>query len=87
MSIEGGNQVSCKIAKKLSELPYRHSKMKQEGTLYRSDNRQFKEKIRIKYEVGGELKEKSNLDRWLTERYALFQATETSINEFEIHHI
>ena len=31
--------------------------------------------------------EKTALDKWLTERYALFQDTATSINEFEIHHI
>lgn len=87
LSIEGGNRVSCKIANTLSELPYRYSKMKREGNVYSSDNRQFKDKMSIKYEVGGELKEKSDLDRWLTERYALFQDTETSINEFEIHHV
>ncbi len=27
------------------------------------------------------------MDRWLTERYALFQDTDDSINEFEIHHL
>lgn len=41
----------------------------------------------IKYEVGHELREKTDLDRWLTERYALFHDTKTSINEFEIHHV
>ena len=30
---------------------------------------------------------KSKLDEWLTERYALFQDTKTSINEFHIHHL
>ena len=87
LSIEGGNRVSCKIAKTLSDLPYRYSKLKRQGTLYRSENKQFKDQMRIKYEVGHELREKNNLDRWLTERYALFQDTDTSINEFEIHHI
>ena len=40
----------------------------------------------IRYEVGQKLTEKTDLDRWLTERYALYQDTATSINEFEIHH-
>jgi len=31
--------------------------------------------------------EKTELDKWLTERYLLFQDTEKSINEFEIHHV
>lgn len=87
LSIEGGNRVSCKVAKTLSELPYRYSKLIRQETIYRSENKQFKDKMSIKYEVGQKLKEKTELDRWLTERYALFQETETSINEFEIHHI
>lgn len=87
LSIEGGNKISCKIAKILSELPYRHSKIKRQGTSYISENRHFKEKVHIKYEVGKEIKVKNELDKWLTERYALFQDTKTSINAFDIHHI
>lgn len=87
LSIEGGKRISCMIAKTLSELPYRYAEMKRQGTLYSSENRHYKDKMNITYEVGKELKEKTDLDRWLTERYALFQDTETSINEFEIHHI
>ena len=87
LSIEGGNRISCKVARTLSELPYRHSTLKRQGTLFHSENRQFKDRMTIKYEVGQELKEKTDLDRWLTERYALYHNTKTSINEFEIHHI
>jgi uncharacterized protein YqjF (DUF2071 family) len=87
LSIEGGTRISCMIAKQLSELPYRYSKIKRNGTLYYADNGQFNDKLHIKYITGRRLKEKTELDKWLTERYALFQDTETSINEFEIHHI
>ena len=41
----------------------------------------------IEFSIGKKVKEKSELDLWLTERYALFQDTEKSINEFEIHHL
>lgn len=87
LSIEGGTWVSCKIAKSLSELPYRHSKIKRNGTSYSSENKPYKDKMCIKYQIGQELIEKGDLDKWLTERYTLFQDTETSINEFEIHHL
>lgn len=87
LSIEGGTRISCHIARILSELPYRYSKIKRTGPLYQSENAQLGDKMEIKYKVGPEIKEKAALDRWLTERYALFQDTETSINEFEIHHI
>jgi len=29
----------------------------------------------------------NDLDKWLTERYALYQDSEKSMNEFEIHHL
>jgi uncharacterized protein YqjF (DUF2071 family) len=86
LSIEGGTRVSCKIAGALSELPYRYSDMKRQGNFYRSENISLKDTLYLNYEAGRALKEKTDLDRWLTERYALFQDTETFINEFEIHH-
>lgn len=87
LSIEAGNRVSCKIAGTLAKLPYRHSKMKREGTYYRSENSLYNDKMLITYEVGQEQKLKTSIDSWLTERYALYQDTEDSINEFDIHHI
>jgi uncharacterized protein len=87
LSIEGGNRLSCKIAKSLSELPYRHSKMNRQETTYSSVNRPFNDKMNLRYSIGRELEEKSGLDKWLTERYVLFQDTVTAINQFEIHHM
>lgn len=87
LSIEGGNRASCKIAKAFSGLPYRYSKMNRQDALYYSENKEFDDKIFIKYSIGETLEKKTLLDKWLTERYALFQDTKTSINEFEIHHI
>ncbi|MGM0581418.1 MAG: YqjF family protein [Bacteroidota bacterium] len=87
LSIEGGNRISCKIAKAFSGLPYRYSKMNRHDALFYSENKEFDDKIFLKYAIGEVLEEKTLLDKWLTERYALFQDTKTSINEFEIHHI
>jgi uncharacterized protein len=87
LSIEGGTQISCLVAKTMSELPYRYSKMKRTGNAFLSENRQYGDSLEITYETGQEMQEKTGLDKWLTERYALFQDTDTSINEFEIHHI
>jgi len=87
LSIEGGKFLSCKIAKGISELPYRYSKIKRTQNQYQSCNSEFDDKLDIEYTIGKEIKEKSKLDKWLTERYALFQDTDQSINEFEIHHL
>ncbi len=87
LSIEGGKNVSCKIAKGMSELPYRYSKIKRTTKKYESFNSKFTDRLKIEYEIGKEKKTKTDLDNWLTERYALFQDTEHAINEFEIHHL
>ncbi|WP_299241134.1 DUF2071 domain-containing protein [uncultured Aquimarina sp.] len=86
LSIEGGKKISCKIAKKISELPYRYSKMKRESDFYNSSNNTFRDLFEIQFKIGKDQKTKSNLDIWLTERYALFQDSKDIINEYEIHH-
>lgn len=87
LSIEGGTALSCTLAKVISQLPYRYSMMKRSNGHYRSRNSRYGDKFETTFEIGQPIKVKSQLDRWLTERYALFQDTPDSINEFEIHHI
>jgi len=87
LSIEGGKLASCKIAKGISELPYRYSKIKRTKNQYISNNKEFNDKLNVAFTIGKEIIEKTELDKWLTERYLLFQDTEKSINEFEIHHL
>lgn len=87
LSIEGGTRISCEVARVLSELPYRYSLIIRQSNLYQSDNEPNRDKLKIRYDVGQSRIEKSDLDIWLTERYALFQDTQSSINEFEIHHL
>lgn len=85
LSMEGGKDLSCKVAKLISELPYRFSSIKREMEYYRSSNAEFGDKLDIKFKIG-EAIQKTEIDKWLTERYALFQDTENFINEYEIHH-
>ncbi len=87
LSIEGGTDLSCKIAKGISELPYRYSKIKRTSNKYISENREFKDKFEIDYKIGNKLENKEEIDLWLTERYALFQNTDRAVNGFEIHHV
>lgn len=87
LSIEGGSRMSCSIAKAMSELPYRHSRIERSSKRYRSSNAEFNDKLDLEYSIASELQDKTELDKWLTERYALFQDTATSINSFETHHL
>ncbi len=87
LSIEGGAKLSCMLAKAISQLPYRHSKMKRAEGTYLSKNSKNNERLKLSFSIGEELLEKDKLDLWLTERYALFQDNDNSINEYEIHHL
>lgn len=87
LSIEGGKKLSCKVAKVISGLPYRHSKMNRTRNQYQSFNKEFKDRFEIEFKLGGQITQKTELDKWLTERYLLSQDIDGSINEFEVHHV
>jgi len=87
LSIEGGKRLSCQIARALSELPYRYSQMKRASDSFYSSNEEYGDSFKIRFEIGKSLKQKSETDEWLTERYALFQDANSSINSFDIHHV
>ena len=86
LSIEGGKRLSCQIAKGISELPYRYSKINRTSNKYESVNQKYQDKLNLEFKIGQLNSEKSKLENWLTERYALFQDSGDYINEFEIHH-
>lgn len=87
LSIEGGKSLSCKLAKGLSGLPYRFSKMKRTGRVFSSKNNVFGDTFDIQYKSGNALKTKSDLDIWLTERYAVIQDAPIDICTFDVHHL
>ncbi len=87
LSIEGGKKISCQIAKSLSELPYRYSKIKRSENSFQSINPKFNDQLSIEFNIENQTIIKQEIDHWLTERYALYQDSKKHINEFEIHHL
>jgi len=87
LSIEASNKLSCFVAKAISELPYRFSKMARDISSFTSSNAEFGDNFQVNFQVEEEQPKKTQLDKWLTERYALFQETKRGINKFEIHHV
>lgn len=87
LSIEGSKKLSCKLAKAISELPYRYSKISRNENNCQSSNSETSDYLNVQYSTGELVLNKPPLDKWLTERYALFQDTMQGINEFEIHHL
>lgn len=87
LKIEAGSNLSCKIAKIVSCLPYQYSKIQRCDKQFHSFNPTDNDTFSIEYSVKDKIINKSTLDKWLTERYALFQEFNQFIIEFEIHHL
>jgi len=87
LSIEAGNRLSSWLAKSLSQLPYRYSSMERAPGHVVSANAEFEDVLEAQYSIGQSITNKTALDTWLTERYALFQDSGSQLNAFEIHHI
>lgn len=87
LSIEGGKALACFVAKTLSGLPYRYSKIDRTDSNYQSKNDVFSDRLSLEYEIKDSHIQKSALDKWLTERYSLFQETKNgNLYIFEIQH-
>jgi len=86
LSIEGGTKISCQVARKMSDLPYRYSAIKRNKNGYTAENKDYNDYLNLSFQIEKPILQKSTLDKWLTERYVLYQETSKFINEFEIHH-
>lgn len=86
INIEAEKYISAFVAKKLSGLPYEKSNIKIAGAKYRSENPAKGLYLDTEYSIGDEIKEKSDLDIWLTERYCLYVEKGQSVFRHEIHH-
>jgi uncharacterized protein YqjF (DUF2071 family) len=87
LSIEGGTKISCKVARGISGLPYRYSKINRTKNQFKSSNSEYYDKLNIEFAIGNIIQEKTKLDKWLTEKYALFQDSNNGIDKYEIHHL
>jgi uncharacterized protein len=87
LSMEMGKALPNALARILTGLPYRYSETENKATWYSSKNKDFGDEMEVEYEIKSKILKKTELDKWLTERYALFQDNKKgTIIEYEIHH-
>lgn len=87
LNIEAQKYLSSFIAKKISGLPYEKSDMIRTENNYSSINTDRNFYLKLNYKIdNGSCIIKSQLDKWLTERYCLFLEDENDIYKYEIHH-
>lgn len=86
LNIEAGNSLSAFVSRTLSGLPYEKARMKREKGLYYSLNKKKKFFLKAEFQVGAIVQEKTELQKWLTERYCLYVNLDEDLYRYEIHH-
>lgn len=90
ISMEAGKHLSAWVAKTLSGLPYEKAEMLRPDavnrSIYRSRNTKKGFHLNAVYETGDMMREKSALDKWLTERYCLYMDKQDAFFRYDIHH-
>lgn len=86
LNIEVGKSVSSFIAKVISGLPYEKSTINRTDGLYSSINSNKGFRLHAEYEIEETISDKTELDKWLTERYCLYLDKENIIYRYDIHH-
>lgn len=86
LSIEAQKSISVLMAKSASGLPYEKSTIIRSAKSYSSINKRKGLNLNVEFEVGDMLGNKSELDKWLTERYCLYLEHKKQICRYNIHH-
>ncbi|PZP44627.1 MAG: hypothetical protein DI598_14250 [Pseudopedobacter saltans] len=87
INIEAQKRLSTIISKILSGLPYEKSNIYRKDQLYINHNTQKNYKLHLQYEIGKRIIDKTNLEKWLTERYCLFLERGRKMYRYDIHHV
>lgn len=87
LNIEAGKSFSTFVAKLISGLPYEKSNIARTDKIYKSVNSKKGFRLHTEFKVGDILNSKSELDKWLTERYCLYLDKDNEIYRYDIHHI
>lgn len=88
-SIEAGKWISVVLARALSVLPYQKATIRRggNGPAWFEVSGNGLQRLRIEYRTTGPISTPGVLDRWLVERYALFERHRHDTWCYEIHHV
>ena len=86
LNIEAGKTISAFIAKAISGLPYEKANIKRSERSYSSKNLKKGFQLNSDFEIKETIVNKTELDKWLTERYCLYLNQENEFYRYDIHH-
>lgn len=80
LRIEADKLLSCFIASRISGLPYVHAALK------RGLSRMEAPGLSFNYCIGEDIPSPAPIDKWLAERYALYNTNKGKLYRYQIHH-
>ena len=86
LNIEAGKSISTFIAKLISGLPYEKANIYRTDKIYESKNKQKGFVLNAEFEIKEDINLKTELEKWLTERYCLYLDKENELFRYDIHH-
>jgi uncharacterized protein YqjF (DUF2071 family) len=86
LNIEAGKIISAFIAKTISGLPYEKANINRTEDSYFSNNYKKGFKLNAEFEIKEIVSDKTEFDKWLTERYCLYLDQENKLFRYDIHH-
>lgn len=86
LNIEAGKTLSAIIAKAISGLPYEKARIKRTEKSYDSNNLKKGFSLNCEFETKEIVSDKTELDKWLTERYCLYLNRKNELYRYDIHH-
>lgn len=86
LKIEAEKVLSVLLARKFSGLAYKKSTIRRQNGKYSSGNSSLNSKLLVEFKVGDAIAEKTELDKFLTERYCLFLEEGGKMFRYDIHH-
>ncbi len=86
LSVEASKAMSAYILRMITGVPYEFAQISRDELEFQCVNQKRSFKFGAKFDLGAAM-HKNELDRWLTERYALYVDSGKNLNRFDIHHI
>lgn len=86
LNIEAAKTISVLIAKVISGLPYEKAKINRTEKSYYSNNLKKGFNLTSEFEINEVVNNKTELDKWLTERYCLYNDLKRELYRYDIHH-
>lgn len=86
INMEAGKWISALLARVMTGFPYRYSRINRTAETYQASNKHIYTHLDLKYKVQEQILKKSDLDRWLTERYCVYLTIHDALCYHEVHH-